>query len=120
MKSSTGKSLLLLMAMGLTLVPAHLEVACDEIPHPDVAPCDIFLADTGHAPARGTEQGHGTDNCCETGCQHCSLPCCSGTAMIPTVAQILGAALTSSGRLAPTPPNVTWADPDQLYHPPRA
>ena len=120
MKSSTVKSLLLLLAMGLTLVPAHLDVACDEVPHPEVAPCDILLVDTGDGPASGTEPGHGNDNCCETGCQHCSLPCCSGTAMIPTAAHILGAALTSGDRLAIIGANVTWADPGQLYHPPRA
>ena len=120
MKSSTEKTILLLMAMGLALLPAPLAVACDATPHSDADPCGILMADTCDAPAGGRESGHGNDNCCETGCQDCSLPCCSGTAMIPTDAQMVDAALTSDGRLATTTTDLTWVDPDPLYHPPRA
>jgi hypothetical protein len=119
MKSSTDKAILLLMAMGLTLLPAPLDAACDMIPHSDVDPCDTFLMDISDGPSGAGESGHGDDNCCDTGCQHCSLPCCSGTAMIPTVAQVLYSALTADGRLAAIATDVTWIDADPLFHPPR-
>lgn len=107
------------MAMGLTMLPAPLEAACDMFAHPDVDPCDIFLADTIHETTSGRDAGHEDDDCSKTCCQHCSLPCCSGTAMIPPFAQVLDPTPTSDGRLATTTSDVTWVDPDQLFHPPR-
>lgn len=119
MKSSREIAILLLVAMGLALLPAPLGAACDMTPHPDVDPCDTVLADTGEYPACGGERGHGDGNCCDTGCQHCSLPCCSGTAMIPPCTQVLDPFLTADGRLVATASDVTRVDADPLYHPPR-
>ena len=95
MKTSLDKTLFLLVAMGLTLLSAHIDVAYEVIPHSDVDVCDLLLGDTCDASACCDEPGHGNDNCCESGCQHCSLPCCSGTAMIPAVAQMVDATLDS-------------------------
>ncbi len=119
MKSSREISILLLVAMGLALLPAPLEAACDMISHPDVDPCDTYLAATCDDETCEGHPGHGDDDCCETGCQHCSLPCCSGTVMIPPVAQVLHAVPTADGRLAATRADVTQIDADPLYHPPR-
>ena len=120
MKSSRDISIFLLVAMGLTLVPAPLEAACDMISDPDVDPCDTSLAAAIGDTTSSRDEGHEDDDCCETGCHHCSLPCCSGTAMIPPFAQVLDTTLTSDGRLAATVTDVTWVDPDPLFHPPRA
>jgi len=120
MKTSSDKTILLLLAMGLTLLSAHIDVAYDVIPHSDVDVCDLLPADTCDSADCCDEPGHGNDNCCQTGCQHCSLPCCYGSAMIPTLAQLMDAAPTSDGRLAATSTDVTWVDPDRLFHPPQA
>lgn len=120
MKTSTDKTLFLLVAMGLTMLSAHIDVAHDVIPHTDVDVCDLLLTDTFDASACSDEPGHGNDNCCESGCQHCSLPCCYGSAMVPTVAQMVDASLNSDGRLAAAASDLTWIDPDPLYHPPQA
>ena len=120
MKSSTKNSILLLVAMVLTLLPAHLEVACEVVTHPDADPCDLLLADSFDASASSNEPAQGGDNCCETGCQHCSLPCCTGTAMIPAAPQLAEASTISNDRLVTTNTDVTWVDLDQFYHPPRA
>ena len=119
MKSSREIAILLLVAMGLALLPAPLEAVCDMTQHPDLDPCDTVLTDSCYDPACGGEPDHGDDNCCDTGCQHCGLPCCSGTAMIPPVTQVLNAVLTADGRLAATAADVTRVDADPLYHPPR-
>jgi hypothetical protein len=119
MKSSREITILLLVAMGLTLLPASLEAACDMITHPDVDPCDTFLADTLDDVTTDRDAGHEDDDCCDTGCQHCGLPCCSGTAMISPFAQVLGTSLNADGRLAATDTKVTRVDADPLYHPPQ-
>lgn len=110
--------------MSLVVLPAPLEAACDMFAHPDLDPCESCLADVcgdcDCSDETAHETAHETEGCCETGCQHCSLPCCSGTAMIPPFAQVLDTSLTSDGRLAATVTDVTWVDPDPLYHPPRA
>jgi len=119
MKSSKEISILLLVAMGLTLLPAPLEAACDMTSHPDLDPCGTFPAANCDDPPCNTEPDHGHDNCCDADCRHCGLPCCSGTAMIPPVAHVLDAALTADGRLVTTTVDVTRVDADPLYHPPR-
>ncbi|MEN8006281.1 MAG: hypothetical protein ABFS42_04665 [Candidatus Krumholzibacteriota bacterium] len=119
MKSSREISILLLVAMGLTLLPASLDAACDMTAHPDVDPCDTFLDDTCDGPSCGREPGHRDHDRCENGCQHCSLPCCSGTVMIPAAAQMLDEVLPADGRLVATATDVTWVDADPVYHPPR-
>jgi hypothetical protein len=107
------------MAMGLTLLSAPLDAVCDLAPHSDVNSCATLPADTCDGSACGEEPDQGDDNCCETGCLNCSLPCCSGTAMISTVAQVQDAALNADGRLAATATDGTWVDVDPLFHPPR-
>ncbi len=107
------------MVMSLTLFLALPDAAYDETPCSDVESCDSLPVDTCEAHACGCETDHGDDNCCDTGCHHCSLPCCSGTAMIFTVAQVLGETLASDGRLAATSNDVPWVDADPPYHPPR-
>ena len=120
MKTSLDKTLFLLVAMGLTLLSAHIDVAYEVIPHSDVDVCDLLLGDTCDVSACCDEPGHGSDNCCESGCQHCSLPCCYGSAMVPAVAKMVDANLNSDGRLAAGASDLTWVDPDPLYHPPQA
>ena len=119
MKSSRVIPIYLLLAMGLALVPAPLHAACGQTPHPEVDPCDTLLTASLDASTGGSGSDHGEDNCCETGCLHCSLPCCSGTAMILTFAQLQDAAPTADGRLALTDTALTWVDTNPLYHPPR-
>ncbi len=119
MKSSRKISFLLLIAMGLALLPAPPDTANDMTPHADIDSCDTIAADTCDDADCCSEPGSGDDNCCDSDCQHCSLPCCSGTAMIADVAQMLDAALTLDGRLVATATDLTWFDADQLYHPPR-
>lgn len=119
MKSSREITILLLVAMGLTMWSPALDAACDPFPVPDSLPSDLFPADTSLDQASERQTAHEGDDCCETGCQHCNLPCCAGTAMIPPVAQVLDTALTVDGRLALSATDVTRVDADPLYHPPR-
>jgi hypothetical protein len=112
MKSSREISILLLVAMVLTMVSAPLGMASDGVSSTDVDPCN--------ASACGSEPDKGNDDCCETGCQLCSLPCCSGTVMISTLSQVLDSSLTSDGRLVFTTTGRAWVDADPLYHPPRS
>jgi|GEM_PF-6840254 len=107
------------MAMGLTLLPAPLEAVCDMSVHPEMDPFSAEADPIGEMAEVDGEQGHEDGNCCETGCHHCSLPCCSGTAMIPAVVQILDASLTPDGRLAARSTDVIRVDADPLYHPPQ-
>lgn len=105
--------------MSLTLFPALPAASYDETPCSDVDPCNSLPTDACEAPACGGEPERGDDNCCDTGCQHCSLPCCSGTVMISTAVQVLDATLTVDGRMAAIANDVTWVDADPPYHPPR-
>jgi len=111
MKPYREIAILLLVAMGLTLWPAPLNAAYDAIPVSSPDPCE--------APACCSEPDQAQDSCCETGCELCSLPCCTGTVMIPTVAQVPDTGLIADGRLIASATAVTWVDTDPLYHPPR-
>lgn len=120
MKFLKDKSILLLLAMSLVVLPAPLEAACGMTAHPDIDPCETCLAETCNDPDCDDPAGHENDDCCEAGCQHCSLPCCSGTAMIPPVAHVADAPPAPDARLAAPATKMTQVDPDPLYHPPRA
>ena len=120
MKTSTVRAILLLLAMGLVVLPAPLEAACGMIAHPDLDPCETCPADSCKDPACDQEAGHADEDCCDTGCQHCSLPCCSGTAMIPVASQQANPMASADGCTALFHPDATWVDSDPLYHPPRA
>lgn len=120
MKRTRHIPLLLLLAMGLVLLPAPLEAACSAISHPDLDPCETCLADVCDDAACGGKQDHAGDDCCETGCQHCSLPCCAGIAMIFAASPAAASAAPSDGRPVAAAPRAPWVDADPLYHPPRA
>jgi hypothetical protein len=124
MKPSREITIFLLLAMGLALLPGPLEAANGVIPSSDfnscepvsTDPCDAGPCESGSCD---TEPDPGADDCCETGCQHCSLPCCSGTVMITTTIQVLVFALAADGPLAALVTDVAWVETDPLYHPPR-
>ena len=120
MKSSREIAVLLLVATGLSLVPVPMDAACDLSAPAAVDPCDASLPESCCGSACGGEPIPGDDDGCETGCQHCSMPCCSGTAMIPTAVQALDAAFIADRRLAARGPDETRVDVDPLYHPPRS
>jgi len=120
MNSSTEKALILIMAMCLALLPAYSDVVYDVDPLSDVDPCGTFPEDICEGSACSGEPDHGDDNCCEAGCQNCSLPCCSGTSMIATVSQGLDSALTANGSLAADASEMTWVDADPPFRPPRS
>jgi hypothetical protein len=120
MKPSREISIFLLLALGLTLgstigssmVSSPLGVAFDVVAGTDVVPCEP-------SPC-GSDSEQGTDDCCDTSCQLCNHPCCSGTAMISMLSQVLDSSLTSNGRLVGAATDVMWVDSDPLYHPPRS
>lgn len=124
MKSSWEIIIILLLSMGLALSPGSLEAAYGVTQSADFDSCETVpdgscsSGDCGSG-ADNPEPDPGTDDCCETGCQHCSLPCCSGTVMIPTSVQTLDSALAADGQLAAFATAVTWVETDPLYHPPR-
>lgn len=119
MKSTREISVLLILAMGLTLLPAPFADVCDLKSPADTDLGGPVLADSGNHPADSREPGHENGHCCETCCQNCGLPCCSGTVMIPTPVPSLDAARTVDGCSDATAVDVTLVDPDPLYHPPR-
>ncbi len=119
MKSSREITIFLLLVMGLAMLPGPFDATYDVILSSDAASCDPYSADPCDAGACKSEPDPGAKECCETGCQHCSLPCCSGTVMIATVIQVLDAALTADGPLTAIATDLAWADTDPLYHPPR-
>ena len=119
MNSSRTITILLLLAMGLTLLPAPLNATYYSSSSSDDNPCETSRADACDGEACGTEPVSEGDNCCEAGCQHCSLPCCSGTVMLPTITQGLSLDLTPDGRGFATAIDLPWVDTDPLDHPPR-
>ncbi len=119
MKSSRTISFFLLMAMGLTLLPAPLNAANGVPSSASGDPCETSQADACNDLACTSEPNPDDDNCCEKGCEHCSLPCCAGTVMLPTVVQGLDPILTDDRRLAAIATDLPWVDAIPLYHPPR-
>ena len=107
------------MAMGLTLLPASLNGAYDVTAFASGDPCETSQSDACNDPACTSGPNPDDDNCCETGCQHCSLPCCAGTVMLSTIAQGQDPTLTDDRPLAATATDLPWVDAGPLYHPPR-
>lgn len=118
MKSINPVLPLMFLALGAVSMPLPLDVACGMIPHPDSDPCRDSPLDPCAEPAREGDTPPTDERRCETGCQHCSLPCCAGTAMIQPL-PVLEQTPTAHGRLAA----VSVASPrfaaDLLEHPPR-
>lgn len=114
------KSLLLLLAMAMTMLPIPSDEACGVVGSADSDPCSTPLAYSCNDQTCCPDQGHSDDNCCEPGCQNCSLPCCTGTVMIPALVQTMDVNQTPDGRLAATSTGVCRTAADQPFHPPRA
>jgi hypothetical protein len=119
MRPSRPISFLLLLALGLAVLPAPLEAACEIVAHPEGDPCGTCLTDACDDGACAGGEGHAADDCCATGCQHCSLPCCAGTAMISAAAQTVGGRTPNLGLPTPEAARPPRVDDDPLYHPPR-
>lgn len=119
MKRSRHIPLFLLLAMGLVVLPAPLEAACDMTPHPESDPCETCRTDACEDTACEDEQEHQDENCCETGCQYCSLPCCSGTAMINVASPSAIPLAPADDRPVLAAPRAPWVDAEPLFHPPR-
>ena len=119
MKSSKKISILLLITMGLTLLPVCLSATYDVNLFFGDDPCESSRAEACDESACGSEPNPGDDDCCDEGCRLCSLPCCTGTVMLPILAQGLAPALTTDGRMAITATDLPRGDADPLDHPPR-
>lgn len=120
MKSSSDIAIFLLVAMGLTMMSAQFDVPCDGTPPSEDLSNDFLVALTFDDSGCENKAGHENSNCCESGCQDCNLACCAGLALIAPTAQFVDPAPNLGGRLAATTSEVSWVDPDQLFHPPRA
>jgi hypothetical protein len=119
MSSPGNRIIVLLMAMSLTLLPLPGSATSDL---PDLSaddPCESSSPENCEAETCDIEQSSEDDDCCETGCQHCSLPCCTGTVMLPTVAQGLGPVPTTADHVVTLSNDLPWVDADPLFHPPR-
>jgi len=71
-------------------------------------------------PACGSEPNPDKDDCCGSGCQLCSLPCCSGSVMLLTATQGPDPVQTTGDRLATFAINLVRIERGPLYRPPRA
>ena len=120
MKSSREITIFLLLAMGLALLPGPLEAAYGVTPSTEFDSCVPVSADPCGSGTCDSEPDPGADDCCESGCLHCSLPCCSGTVMIPTAIQALDSVISADGQMAAFATDVAWVETDPLYHPPRS
>lgn len=120
MKPSAKKTILLLVTMGLTMMSMHFDAPCDGGPLSAGFLNDLLVGHSFEDSSCDDRAGDDTGNSCESGCQDCNLACCAGSAMIPPTAQTADSAPNYDGRLATTTAEVSWVDPDRLFHPPRA
>jgi hypothetical protein len=120
MKASRQISLLLLLAMSLSLVPGPNYVASESVPLVENGPCSSAGTGGCDESACGDEPSPQDDGCCEAGCRLCSLPCCAGTFMLATIAQAMGLIPTANGQVTLTASELPCMDADPIEHPPRA
>lgn len=79
--------------------------------------CDTSGSHACNESGFGSEPIPEDNNCCESDCQHCGLPCCAGAVMVPALA--LAFILTSDGSMPANAIDLPWVDTEPLYHPPR-
>jgi hypothetical protein len=119
MKPSGRTYSFLIIALGLALMPAPVDATCGMIPSSESAPCNTAPDDSCCESACDSEQDRGDDRGCRPGCLHCSLPCCSGTAMISTEVLAMGPSPILGDLLAVTALDALRGEAELPDHPPQ-
>ena len=106
----------LLLAITFMVGALHAQQTCATTVHVDDTPCH-----TGETnPPLPDAAAPAADDCCAPDGDDCGPTCCTGVAMYLTAAP--AAAVRDCARTRPPAgdTDLSWVDPDPLYHPPQS
>ena len=116
---SATRNLLLLLAVTLLAFPVLAPPSCEMIGHDADASCETTDCFCAHITAGAPEDASPVDDCCADGCQDCGLRCCSGGASVLTSAPNLSTNACVRTQPLLVASDLSLADLDPVYHPPR-